>query len=132
MTLEGIVVNKHRPKHNFTVRDLTRILLALWTYDDLIFIHERHRVQATFLIHVYCWTGARIDAFFKDGLRYKVWFPVTLWEWSIPNRHQDVDLILQREKDSVDDRDWRLVYKIDQRWVKNNRDPDNVTYANPL
>lgn len=53
-------------------------------------------------------------------------------EWSIPNRHQDVDLILQREKDSVDDRDWRLVYKIDQRWVKNNRDPDNVTYANPL
>lgn len=31
LTLEGIVVNKHRPKHNFTVRDLTRVLLALWT-----------------------------------------------------------------------------------------------------
>ena len=39
--LEGLVVNKHRPKHNFTVRDLTRGLLALWTYDDLVFIHER-------------------------------------------------------------------------------------------
>jgi len=38
LTLEGIVVNKHRPKHNFTVRDLTRVLLALWTQDDLIFI----------------------------------------------------------------------------------------------
>lgn len=31
LTLEGIVVNKHRPKHNFTVRDLTRVLLKLWT-----------------------------------------------------------------------------------------------------
>lgn len=72
LTLEGVVANKHRPKHNFTVRDLTRVLLALWTYDDLIFIHERYRVQVTFLIHVYCWTGARINAFFTDGLRYKV------------------------------------------------------------
>lgn len=72
LVLEGIVVNKHRPKHNFTVRDLTRVLLALWTYDDLIFIPERYRVQTMFLIHVYCWTGARISAFFTDGLRYKV------------------------------------------------------------
>jgi hypothetical protein len=70
--LEGLVVNKHRRKHNFTVRDLTRVLLALWTYDDLIFIHERYRVQTTFLIYVYCWTEARISAFFTDGLRYRV------------------------------------------------------------
>ena len=27
------------PKHNFTVCDLTRVLLALWTYDYFIFIH---------------------------------------------------------------------------------------------
>lgn len=78
LVFEGIVVNKHRPKHNFTVRDLTRVLLALWTYDDLIFIHERYRVQTTFLIHVYCWTGARISAFFTDGLRYKVRVRLTL------------------------------------------------------
>lgn len=55
LTLEGIVVNKHRPKHNFTMRDLTRVLLTLWTRDDLIFIPERYRVQTTFIIHVYCW-----------------------------------------------------------------------------
>jgi hypothetical protein len=57
-------VNKHRPKHNFTSRDLTRILLTLWTQDDLIFIPERYRVQLTFIIRVYCWTGARLSAFF--------------------------------------------------------------------
>ncbi|EXJ96194.1 hypothetical protein A1O1_01320 [Capronia coronata CBS 617.96] len=79
LVLEGVVVNKHRPKHNFTVRDLSRVLLALWTFDDLIFIPERYRIQVTFLIHVYCWTGARINAFFADGLRYKVCFAV----WSL-------------------------------------------------
>jgi len=79
LTREGIVLNKHRPKHNFTDRDLGRVLLTLWTRDDLIFITERYRVQTTFIIHVYCWTGARIGAFFTDGLRYK-----------------DVTLVLQR------------------------------------
>ena len=75
LTREGIVINKHRPKHNFTTRDLTRVLLTLWTRDDLIFIPERYRVQITFIVHVYCWTGARIGAFFTDGLRYKVRSP---------------------------------------------------------
>jgi hypothetical protein len=63
------VVNKHRPKYNFAARDLTRILRALWTQDDPIFIPERYRVQFTYIIHVYCWTGARIGAFFTNGLR---------------------------------------------------------------
>ena len=26
------------------------------------------------------------------------------------------------------DRPWRLIYRIDQRWVKNNRDPENIWY----
>jgi hypothetical protein len=59
--------------------DLTRVLLALWTRDDLIFIPERYRVQTTFIIHVYCWTGARLSAFFTDGLRYKVDFSTMLF-----------------------------------------------------
>ncbi|KAJ4507488.1 hypothetical protein HRR83_004066 [Exophiala dermatitidis] len=108
LTREGIVVNKHRPKHNFTDRDLNRVLLTLWTRDDLIFIPERYRVQVTFIIHVYCLTGARIGAFFTDGLRYK-----------------DVTLVLQR----VSGRSWRLIYKVDQRWVKNNRDPENIVFG---
>jgi len=29
-------------------------------------------------------------------------------------------------------RSWRLIYKIDQRWVKNNRDPENIVYVFPF
>jgi hypothetical protein len=25
---------------------------------------------------------------------------------------------------------WELIYKLDQRWVKNNRDPENIVYVN--
>lgn len=69
---EGVVANVSRPKHNFTVVDLNRILLCLWTEDDISWIPERYRVQFTFIFHVYCWTGARLGAFFKGGLLYKV------------------------------------------------------------
>jgi hypothetical protein len=37
---------------------------------------------------------------------------------------QDVILVLQK----AHDRPWRLIYRIDQRWVKNNRDPENIWY----
>ena len=107
-TLEGIVVNKHRPKHNFTERDLNCVRLKLWSRDDLIFIPERYWVQTTFIIHVYCWTGARIGAFFMDGLWYKVRFRHSRLTNSLSDYLQDV-LILQR----VDGRRWRLIYKID-------------------
>ena len=72
LTLKGIVVSKHRPKYNFTVRDLTRVLLTLWTRDDLIFIPERYRVQITFIIRCILLDRGRIGAFFTDGLRYQV------------------------------------------------------------
>ena len=72
LPLEGDCVNASKPKHNFGPEVLDRLLLALWTRPDLLYIHERARVQFAFLIHVYCWTGARIKAFFKGGLRYKV------------------------------------------------------------
>lgn len=107
LTVEGLVVNKRLLKHNFTSRDLNRILLLLWTQDNLIFIHERYRIQFTFIIRVYCWTGARLGVFFTGGLRY-----------------QDIDLVLQR----VPGGGWRVIYNISQRWVKNNRDLDNIVF----
>jgi hypothetical protein len=55
-----------------TLRDLTRVLLTLWTRDDLIFIHERSRIQFTLIFRMNCWTGARLSAFFTGGLRYGV------------------------------------------------------------
>jgi hypothetical protein len=37
----------------------------------MIFIPERYRIEFTFIIRVYCWTGARLGAFFTNGLRYR-------------------------------------------------------------
>jgi hypothetical protein len=54
------IYSKHQPKYNFTVREFPRIVLALWMWDDLTFIPKRYRVQITFIIHAYCWIGARI------------------------------------------------------------------------
>lgn len=73
---EGDCVNASKPKHNFGPEVLVRLLLALWNRPDLLYIHERTRVQFAFLLHIYCWTGARINAFFKGGLQYKVSLPV--------------------------------------------------------
>jgi hypothetical protein len=69
---EGLAVNKHRPKYNFTEESHTRLQGTLWTKDDLIFIPERYRIQVTFIDNVYCWTGARLSAFSTGGLRYRV------------------------------------------------------------
>jgi hypothetical protein len=44
LVAEGVVVNKRRPKHNFTARDLTRVLTGHRTKDDLIFIPQRYRI----------------------------------------------------------------------------------------
>ena len=32
----------------------------------------------------------------------------------------------------VEGRSWRLIYRLDQRWVKNKRDPENVVYVFPF
>jgi hypothetical protein len=42
--MEGLVLNQHLPKHNFTISDLNRILITLWARDDMKFIPERYRV----------------------------------------------------------------------------------------
>ena len=67
-----MVVNIKKPKYNFTVTTLTKVLVTLWTKDDLVFIPERYRLQDTFILRVYCWAGARLSAFFTGGFRYGV------------------------------------------------------------
>jgi hypothetical protein len=66
-----VIVNKRRPKHLFGKEDLTEVLLTLWTKDDLIFFMNaiEYSLHSFF---VYCWTGARLGAFFTEGLCYKV------------------------------------------------------------
>jgi hypothetical protein len=40
---------------------------SLWTEGDSIFIHEVVRIQITFLLLAYCFSGARIGAFLHSG-----------------------------------------------------------------
>lgn len=54
LVAEGLVVKGSKPKHNFYLRDLNRVLVTLWTLDDLIFIPEQYRIQFTFIVRVYC------------------------------------------------------------------------------
>jgi hypothetical protein len=54
------VVNIKKPKYNFTVTTLTKVLVTLWTKDDLIFITEQYRLQYTLILRIYCWTEARL------------------------------------------------------------------------
>src|SRR3954469_10266974 len=91
LTVEGLVVNIKRPKYDFTLTTLT---------DDLIFIPERYRLQCTLISRVYCWTGARLGAFFMrgfiiggvPGLRGGRWLPNRLrrmspWVYNAPLTH---------------------------------------------
>jgi hypothetical protein len=36
LTSEGLVVNVKKPKHNFTLTTLTKVLVTLWAKDDLV------------------------------------------------------------------------------------------------
>ena len=111
LAAEGLIENKRRAKHLFSKEDLTVILLTLWTKDDLRFIHERNRVQFTFIFHVYCWIGARLGAFFTRSLRCRVRCRLILSPLWLSNLRQDIELVMQRSAD----RGWRLIYKVDQR-----------------
>lgn len=95
LTNEALVVNKYWLKHNSTVADLTLIVVAAWTKDDLIFTLERYRIQYTCIIPVFCWIGVRLGAFFANSLRCR-----------------DIDLILRRTKNGG----WKFGSKLDQRW----------------
>ena len=79
LTKERLVVNTKKPKHLFGKHDLIQFHTTFWTKDDASFVHPRNKVQIPFIIDVFCWTGARIGAFFPNpdnkaegGLRYKV------------------------------------------------------------
>ena len=76
---EGLVINKHKAKYLFGEKELRNFNTTFWTVDEARFVHPRNKVQIPFIIVVFCWTGARIGAFFPDrhnqdkgGLRYKV------------------------------------------------------------
>ena len=64
---QGFTTTKKREKFLFDVDDLVNVIVCAWTKDDSVFIHECMRVQMTFLILIYCFSGARIGAFLHNG-----------------------------------------------------------------
>ncbi|KAK3897235.1 hypothetical protein C8A05DRAFT_48072 [Staphylotrichum tortipilum] len=67
---KGTVSAAERPKYNFQIGDLDNVLVTLWTGPNVASFHERERVQFHFLSDVFCWSGARIGAFFCGGAAY--------------------------------------------------------------
>jgi len=79
LTYKGLVVNKKKPKHLFGEKELVQFTKTFWTVDNSQFIYLRNKAQIPFIIAIFCWTGARIGAFFPDkkdnskkGLQYRV------------------------------------------------------------
>ena len=62
-----MTTTKKREKLLFDVEDLVNVVICALTKDDAGFIHECMRVQMTFLILVYRFSGARIGAFLHNG-----------------------------------------------------------------
>ncbi|KFA77150.1 hypothetical protein S40288_10234 [Stachybotrys chartarum IBT 40288] len=101
------VKNIERAKFNYKPVDLDRNLKSLWTREDLKFTHERSRFQVHFLLLLFCQTGARRGGLLT-GIKYK-----------------DIRLVLQRNAKG----DRQFIFKLDQRKVKGNKDPDNKSFG---
>ncbi|KAI9807092.1 MAG: hypothetical protein M1825_005809 [Sarcosagium campestre] len=107
------VVNKRKARHLFGNKEVIEFSRTFWTIDEDSFIHPRNKVQVPFLISVYCWTGARIGSFFPSEGKPDACL-----------RYRDIQLVLLR----VPSGGWKVIYNLSQRWVKNNRDPENIVY----
>ena len=78
MTKESLAVQMTK-KHLIGENEMMKFTIAFWTADDTVFVHLRNKAQVPFLIDLFIWTRARIDAFLTDkktkstgGLHYKV------------------------------------------------------------
>ena len=77
--LRGLGCKQEGSKHLFGEKEFTQFTITFWTVDDKIFMHPRNKVQIPFILSVFCWTAARIGAFFpekknesKKGLQHRV------------------------------------------------------------
>ncbi|GFG16438.1 hypothetical protein IFM61392_09507 [Aspergillus lentulus] len=111
---EDVIEDITRAKHMFTHCDLKNIIVSIWKDDDPVFIHPRYRVQLTFAVLIYCYSGARIGTFIPDtskkdqrGLRY-----------------EDIELYIYRRPDG----EIELFFRLSERWVKNNDNPKNTVF----
>jgi hypothetical protein len=118
---------------------------SLWMEGDSVFIHEAMRIQITFLLLAYCFSGARIGAFLhngkaevkgEDGQIDRLVFEGLTWKVrryyyrrdaasEELTASQDVHIYLFPLHDGTTE----IIVKLVQRWTKNNKDPENSVYA---
>ncbi|PYH42369.1 uncharacterized protein BP01DRAFT_376250 [Aspergillus saccharolyticus JOP 1030-1] len=98
--------------HNFKLKSFERAMVAFWTIDDPFFMTGRYRVQFHFITLQNLCVGSRVSSLTPAsenkagrGLRYK-----------------NIELVLFRDTEAP----WRIGWRLDQQFVKNNKDPENT------
>ncbi|KAI2791350.1 hypothetical protein POX_c04207 [Penicillium oxalicum] len=112
---EGWIENVEDPDHSFTKKDFLRVISSIWKSDHRRFIPGLLKAIITLALQLYLFTGARIGAFIpahedrdKRGLRYK-----------------DIELVLFPSPTAP----WKVEWKVNQVWLKNNRNPDYTVFG---
>ncbi|KAJ5471326.1 hypothetical protein N7530_008683 [Penicillium desertorum] len=112
---EGTVENVEDPDHSFTKKDFLRMISSMWQADHRIFMPGLLKAIMTLALQLYLFTGARIGAFIpahedrdQRGLRYK-----------------HIDLVLFPSSTAP----WKVEWKINQVWLKGNRNPDYTVFG---
>ncbi|KAF5857607.1 hypothetical protein ETB97_005536 [Aspergillus alliaceus] len=115
---EGFLSVIRKPKHTFKLSSFERAMIAFWATDDPFFMPGRYRVQFHFITLQFLSTGARVSSFTPAsadrvgrGLRYK-----------------NIELVLFR----ADNAPWRVGWRLDQQYVKNNKDPENTIFGTAI
>ncbi|KAE8380696.1 hypothetical protein BDV26DRAFT_302608 [Aspergillus bertholletiae] len=104
-----------KPKHNFKLRDFERVIIAFWATDDPFFMSRRYRVQFHFITLQFLCTGARVSSF----------TPTSVDKVGRGLRYKNIELVLFRAVNAP----WRIGWRLDQQFVKNNKDPENIMFG---
>ncbi|KAJ5711789.1 hypothetical protein N7488_005945 [Penicillium malachiteum] len=112
---EGTVENVEDPDHSFTKKDFLRMISSMWQVDHRRFMPGLLKVIIMLALQLYLFTGARIGAFIpahedrdQRGLRY-----------------EHITLVLFPSSTAP----WKVVWKVNQVWLKGNRNPDYTVFG---
>ncbi|CEJ58338.1 hypothetical protein PMG11_06997 [Penicillium brasilianum] len=115
LTKDGKVVNKKKQKYNFTKEDFMKVVSSMWRVDHKKFIPRGLKALILFALQLYLFTGARVGSFMPSdenkqerGLRY-----------------EHIELVLFPSTTAL----WETGWKVNQKWLKNNRDSDYTVFG---
>jgi hypothetical protein len=115
---EVLVVNIKKPKYNFTVITLTRVLSTLWTKNDLIFIPGCSIIS---FCGPACWKGSNVWRPLYGSSPLPGWFPARAVAGHLTDFAGRCSDLTTGARSALE-----TYYRIDQRRVKNNRDSENL------